>query len=101
VTTFTVHTPALAAAAVAIGATGGSASSAHQAAASAAAQAGAFGGEPITGAFLSMCSRAQQATAELETTVGALSNNVAAAAVGYLVTDQGVVPIKMLPGFKP
>jgi hypothetical protein len=98
---FTVHTPSLAAAAVTIGATAGAADSAHQAAASAAAQAGAFGGEPITGAFLAMCSRAQQATAELEATVGGLSRNVAAAAVGYLVTDQGVVPIKALPGFKP
>jgi hypothetical protein len=96
-----VNTPALAAAAVTIGATGGAANDAHQAASSASGQAGAFGGEPITGAFLNMCSRAQQATAELETTVTSLSRNVAAAAVGYLVTDRGVVPVKALPGFKP
>jgi hypothetical protein len=99
--TFRVQTPALAAAAVMIGGTGSAAGTANRAAASAAGQAGAFGGEPITSAFLGMCSRAQQATAELETTVGALSQNVAAAAVGYLVTDRGVVPIKHLMGFKP
>lgn len=97
---FTVKTPALAAAAVTISATAGSVTSAHSAAASAAGQAGGFGGEPIAGAFTSMCSRAQAATNELEQTMRSLSGNVAAAAVGYLVTDQGIVPTSALPGFK-
>jgi hypothetical protein len=47
-----------------------------------------------------MCSRAQDATAAVQTTMEALSKNVAAASVGYLVTDQGIVPTKALPGFK-
>ena len=97
---FTVHTPALAAAAMTISTTAASVSSARSAAASASGQAGAFGGEPIGGAFSAMCSRAQQATGELEQTMRSLSGNVAAAAVGYLVTDQGIVPTSALPGFK-
>lgn len=90
---FTVHTPVLAAAALIIEAGARSAGDARSAAASAAGQAGAFGGEPIGGAYGAMCARAQAAVQELETTMHALSANVAAAAVGYLVTDQGVIPI--------
>jgi hypothetical protein len=97
---FTVSTPALAAAALAISGKAASAGDAHSAAQSAAGAAGAFGGEPIGGAFIDMCSRAQDATAALQTTMESLSKNVAAASVGYLVTDQGIVPTKALPGFK-
>ena len=97
---FTVHTPALAAAALTISTNAGSVSDATTAAQSASAAAGAFGGEPIGAAFLDMCSRAQTATQALQTTMESLSHNVAAASVGYLVTDQGVVPTKALPGFK-
>jgi uncharacterized protein YukE len=97
---FTVHTPALAAAALAISANAGTVGSAKSAAASAAGSAGSFGGEPIGAAFSDMCSRAQEAMEALETTMQSLSHNVAAASVGYLVTDQGVVPTKMMPGFK-
>lgn len=74
---------------------------ARSAAASAAGQAGAFGGEPIGGAYEAMCSRAQAAMGELESTIQSLGRNTAAAAVGYLVTDHGVVPIKGMPGFRP
>src|SRR5579875_3128120 len=95
----TVHTPALAAAALTIDLSAGSVSSANSAAASAAAQSGAFGGEPIGAAYDAMCSRAQAATSELESTIRSLSRNVAAAAVGYLVTDRGVVPTRAMPGF--
>jgi uncharacterized protein YukE len=97
---FTVKTPALAAAALTIDATTGSVRSAQSAASSASGQSGAFGGEPIGGAFDSMCTRAQAAIRELEQTMQSLSRNVAAAAVGYLVTDQGIVPTSALPGFK-
>jgi hypothetical protein len=98
VSTFTVLTPTLAAAAIEIELTSSYVSSAGSGVS--AAQAGAFGGEPIGAAFLGMCNRAQQATAELEQTIEMLSRNVAAAALGYLVTDQGVVAMSMLPGFK-
>jgi hypothetical protein len=100
-TSFTVHTPALAAAALAIGANANSVGDANSAAQSASGAAGAFGGEPIGSAFMDMCSRAQTATQALHTTMQELSHNVAAASVGYLVTDQGIVPTKALPGFKP
>ncbi|HEY3728698.1 MAG TPA: hypothetical protein VGL51_16090 [Solirubrobacteraceae bacterium] len=98
--TFSVKTPALAAAAVTIDATTGSIRSAQSAVSSASGQAGAFGGEPIGAAFDAMCGRAQAATGELEQTMQELSRNVAAASVGYLVTDQGIVPTDALPGFK-
>lgn len=98
---FTVHTPALAAAAIVINASSHSVGDARSAAASAAGQAGAFGGEPIGGAYEAMCARAQTAMQELESTIQSLGRNTAAAAVGYLVTDHGVVPISGLPGFKP
>jgi hypothetical protein len=97
---FTVHTPALAAAALAISGNAGSVGEAKSAAQSAAGSAGSFGGEPIGGAFINMCTRAQSAMDELQTTMESLSRNVAAASVGYLVTDQGIVPTKDLPGFK-
>lgn len=96
----TVNTPALAAAALAISANATSVGDAQSAAQSASAAFGAFGGEPIGAAFLDMCTRAQTATGALQTTMESLSRNVAAASVGYLVTDQGVVPTKALPGFK-
>jgi hypothetical protein len=97
---FTVHTPALAAAALAISATAGNVGDAKSAAQSAAGSAGSFGGEPIGAAFIDMCARARGAADELQTTMESLSRNVAAASVGYLVTDQGIVPTKALPGFK-
>src|SRR5947209_3060379 len=71
---FTVHTPALAAAALTISANAGSVSDATTAALSASAAAGAFGGEPIGAAFLDMCSRAQTATQALQTTMESLSH---------------------------
>jgi hypothetical protein len=98
---FTVNTPALAAAALTISVNAGSVGDARSAAQSASGAAGAFGGEPIGAAFLDMCSRAQDATSALQATMESLARNTAAAATGYLVTDQGVVPTKALPGFKP
>jgi hypothetical protein len=97
---FTVHTPALAAAALAISGNARNVGDARSAAASAAGSAGSFGGEPIQASFTDMCTRAQDAAQALETTMQSLSHNVAAASVGYLVTDQGIVPTNALPGFK-
>ncbi len=97
---FTVHTPALAAAALAISANANSVGDANNAAAAASGAAGSFGGEPIQAVFSDMCIRAQTATQALQTTMQSLSHNVAAASVGYLVTDQGIVPTTALPGFK-
>ncbi len=99
--TIKVVTPALAAASVQIANTAASAGSARAAATAAAGQAGAFGGEPIGAIFMDMCSRAETAMSEIETTVGSLSTNVGAAAIGYLVTDQGIIPEARLMGFRP
>jgi Excreted virulence factor EspC, type VII ESX diderm len=96
---FSVNPQALASAASTIHATASSVSQATSAAASAQGQAGAFGGEPIGGAFEAMCARAQTATQELDTTMQSLARNVGAAAIGYLVTDQGIVPISALKAF--
>ena len=98
---FTVETQTLAAAAQMIAGAGRLAGSAQAAAASVAGSEGAFGNEPIAAAFLEMCGRAQEATGEIEGTLQTLSHNVAAAALGYLVTDRGVVAMYRLPGFKP
>jgi hypothetical protein len=99
VSSFTVVTPSLAAAAAQIDACAALAAAAG--AALLAGQGAAFGSEPIAGAFAGMCARARSATAELDQTVAMLSRNVAAAAVGYLVTDRGIVAESALPGFKP
>jgi len=48
-----------------------------------------------------MCVEAERAVGELGQTVDELSRNVAMAALGYLTTDQGVIPISALPGFRP
>ena len=71
-----------------------------EAASSAAGQEGAFGGEPIGAVFAEMCGRAQGATSELEQTAQSLARNVAAAALGYLDADRGIVAMYKLPGFK-
>jgi hypothetical protein len=101
VTQFKVQTPVLAAAASVINAAAKHAGSAETAASSAAGQEGAFGGEPIGAAFGEMCGRATTATQELETTAPTLARNVAAASLGYLNTDRGIVAMYRLPGFKP
>jgi hypothetical protein len=98
---FKVVTPTLAAASLMIDGNAESVRSAGSSASSAAGQQGAFASEQIAGAFAAMCVRAQHATEELEGTMRELSRNVAAAAVGYLVTDRGIVPIRDMPGFKP
>src|SRR4051794_22239622 len=60
------------------------------------AAGGAFGGEAPGEAFFSAVAAGASALRELESTVDALSQNVAAAAVGYLTTDFGVIPERML-----
>ena len=94
--TFSVLTPALVVASSEIYKTGIYATEAALAASP--SSQGAFGSEPIGDAFAVMCGNAQQAMEELAQTVGMLSRNVAAAGVGYLVTDQGIVPIAAIPG---
>ena len=74
-----------------IGSAAGVLNGAEAAAASAQGMAGAFGGEPIEGAFVSACGRAAQAILALTTTVGTLAGCVQAAAEGYLVTDHGII----------
>lgn len=96
-----VQTPELAIAASAIGQANGSAQDAKSQVESARGHAGAFGGEPFGAAFLEMCSMASTAVDQYVSTADQLAHNTAAASVGYLTTDQGVVPIDRLPGFKP
>lgn len=91
-----VQTPELALAASAIGSTSADVQSAQSSIGSAQAEAGAFGGEPIGAAFLNMCSQASRATAEYGQVVSELSQNVAMAALGYVNTDEGVIPVSSL-----
>jgi len=53
---------------------------------------GAFGGEPIGGAFSAMRERALKAAGEIVDATNALAANTAAAAYGYIVTDHGAIP---------
>jgi hypothetical protein len=94
-----VQTPELALAASVIGSLGATAQQARQEVAAAQGEAAGFGGEPIGAAFLSMCSRATQAVAQIQQATDGLAQNVAMASVGYLNTDQGVVPISALKTF--
>jgi hypothetical protein len=99
-----VQTPVLAAAAGVIGSLADRAGAAHDDAASAEASATAFGGEPAGAAFSHACLDGMRAAAEIQSTVQELSTNVGMAALGYLNTDLGVIPIDALQkmgGFKP
>ena len=99
-----VQTPLLAAAAGVIGSLADRAGDAHDDAAAAEASAPAFGGEPAGAAFEHACLDGMRAATELQSTIEQLSQNVAMAALGYLNTDQGVIPItalEKLGGFKP
>ena len=99
-----VKTPVLAAAAGVIGSLKGTAGDASAAAAAAQDGAASFGGEPVGADFSDACAMGIRAVDELERTIGELSQNVAMAALGYLNTDEGVVPISALTklgGFKP
>jgi hypothetical protein len=91
-----VETPELAVAASAIGQLTGEIDDAQSAVSSAAGAAGSFGDEPIAGAFSAMCGQATSALAEYESTISALSVNVASASLGYVTTDEGVIPVKWL-----
>jgi uncharacterized protein YukE len=53
---------------------------------------GAFGGEPAGAAFDSMAGRASDALQSIANVLGDLATNTAAAAQGYIVTDQGAIP---------
>jgi hypothetical protein len=77
---FSVETVVLVTAAWRIEMTSTSATWAGRSATLAAGQSGAFGGEPIGGAFEAMCERARLATTELAQTMQQLSGNVSAAA---------------------
>lgn len=91
-----VQTPELAVAAAVIGKLGSDFDAARSAISAAQGEGGAFGDEPIAGAFESMCSRALQATGEFDQTLSSLSRNVGAASMGYVTTDEGVIPVKTL-----
>jgi Excreted virulence factor EspC, type VII ESX diderm len=91
-----VQTPELAVAAAVIGQLSGEIADAQSAVSSAQGAAGAFGDEPIAGAFAAMCGQATNALAEYDQTITSLSHNVAAASLGYVSTDEGVIPVKVL-----
>lgn len=91
-----VQTPELALAAGAIGKLKSEIEGAQTAINSARGQVGAFGGDPVASAFSDMCGQASQAAAEFGETVSQLANNVAMASLGYVTTDEGVIPVSLL-----
>lgn len=93
---FQVQTPELALAAAGIGRVAAEVQAAGRAVRSAESEAGAFGGEPIGSAFLSMCGAASRAAGEYGQATDALARNVAMASLGYVTTDEGIIPTKLL-----
>jgi uncharacterized protein YukE len=91
-----VQTPELGVAATAITSVAGELGEAQGAVRSAQGQAGSFGGGPVAAAFSNVCSQAARAAGEYESTATQLADNVAAAALGYVNTDEGVIPVKLL-----
>ena len=91
-----VQTPELAVAATAITSVAGELGEAGGAVRSAQGQAAACGSGPVAAALSNVCAQAAQATAEYQSTVSQLADNVAAAALGYVNTDEGVIPVKLL-----
>jgi hypothetical protein len=91
-----VQTPELAVAAGAIGQLSGDVQDAASAVSSAQGAAGAFGDGPVQGAFVGMCGQASRAIGEYGEVITALSENVAMASLGYVSTDEGVIPVKIL-----
>lgn len=91
-----VQTPELAVASAALTRLGADLGDARNAVSAAQGQVGAFGDEPIAGAFGAMCGAATSAITEYEQTMSSLALNVANAAVGYVTTDEGVIPVKTL-----
>ena len=53
---------------------------------------GAFGGEPAGAAFTGACARGASAVRSIAGALDQLALNTAAAAEGYVVTDEGVIP---------
>jgi hypothetical protein len=62
----------------------------------AAEAAGAFGGEVPQGPFADVCAEGRDALDQIWQTTTELSQTVAAAGMGYVTTDEGVVPADML-----
>jgi hypothetical protein len=97
-TSFQVVPAELTSASSLIASAGNVVNGAESAAASAQGMAGAFGGEPIEGAFGAACGRAALAINALATTIGTLANCVQAAGEGYLITDHGIIAAAGVPG---
>jgi hypothetical protein len=91
-----VETPELAAASALIGQLSSEIQDAQSAVSSAEGAAGAFGGEPIGAAFEAMCGQASRALSAYDGTIKALSRNVGMASLGYVSTDEGVIPVSKL-----
>lgn len=89
-----VQTTALTAAASVISTAGASARLAEGRARTADAATGAFGGEPAGEAFGGACMRAISALGSIGDTLDGLATSTAAAAEGYVVTDQGAMVSK-------
>lgn len=51
-----------------------------------------FGGEAAGEAFASACTRGASALGSIAEALGGLSTNTAAAAAGYVLTDEGAIP---------
>jgi phage-related minor tail protein len=91
-----VVAPELALGAQAIGRQSSEIAAAKSAIGTAEGEAGAFGGEPIAAAFTTMCSNASDSLEQYGDVLTQLSQNVALAALGYVNTDEGVIPVTTL-----
>jgi hypothetical protein len=95
---FNVVTDALMSASTVIAASGASVADSSFAAGVAEGTAGDFGDQPIGGTYSAMCTRAQNATMEIEMALNSLSRCVQAASEGYLVTDIGIMRASQISG---
>lgn len=91
-----VVAPELALGAQAIGRQSSEIAAAKSEIGSAESEAGAFGDEPIAAAFTAMCSNASDSLDQYGDVLTQLSQNVAMAALGYVNTDEGVIPVSTL-----
>ncbi len=91
-----VQTPELALAAGVIGRVAATCRAAHGDMSAAAGHAGDFGGEPVGEAFRSVCQYGGYNAEALAASIKELGRNTGLAALGYVNTDQGVIPTDIL-----
>jgi hypothetical protein len=91
-----VNSDSLAGSAALIGNVGENLWVAHASMTAVEAAADAFGGELPGAAFAGVCALGRDALEQIGDTTRQLAQTVAAASVGYVTTDAGVIPAKLL-----